>query len=173
LDVNAGEDIITINYDTTLNAVPPAVGYAYWQKAGGTKTVTFADSTLYNTPIYLEGEGEYLLKWVAVNGVCSSVSDSLKLVVESTTFYEGFSPDGNEINDTYEIIFTKGVSGTLTIFNRNGLQIKEIPGETPIKWDGTSENGTQVPDDTYFYIFVRNDGVSARKGYIELRRQRQ
>lgn len=62
---------------------------------------------------------------------------------------EGFSPNGDGINDTFEIQGLDGISGaSLQIFNRWGGVIFEssnyVPGQF---WDGDDS-----PDGTYFYV---------------------
>jgi hypothetical protein len=174
VDINAGEDISTINYDTTLNANSTTVGVGYWQKASDGKESVFEDSTLSNTNVQLlSGEGEYRFIWLIGNGTCNVISDTVKVTVEEVKTYIGFSPDGNNINDKFIIDIPKGVNATLTIYNRNGIEINTdyCEGDGKLVWDGTNkETGEQVPQDTYYYIYERSDKSKPGKGYIELRR---
>jgi gliding motility-associated-like protein len=172
VDIEAGEDIKTINYETNLNATPTDIGTGYWQKISTDKESEFVDSTLNNTSVkLLSGEAEYKFLWSIQNGICEVISDSVLVLVEPSVFYQGFSPDENGINDVFIIEFTEGVTATLKIYNRNGLWIRNINGTGKIEWDGNMENGDPLPDDTYFYIFERHDeGSSPKPGFVELRR---
>lgn len=177
VEIDAGDDITTINYDTTLNASPALVGEGYWQTIATGKESEMADSTLYNTNIHFSsGEGEYRYLWSITNGVCEIISDSLLILVTHLDSDEGFSPDGNGINDLYIYEFPRGINATFIVFNRNGeeiITIRSTDGSGKIIWDGTDGIGNDIPDDTYFFIFKRDDGVDPEKGFIELRRIRK
>ncbi|MBN2486905.1 MAG: gliding motility-associated C-terminal domain-containing protein [Bacteroidales bacterium] len=171
LEIDAGDDIKSINYDTVLNASFPAVGYGFWKFNDSGRFVEFGDSLSNSTSVTVDGEGEYTFIWTIINGICPAISDSVVLLVDKTTFYEGFSPDGDGINDNFIVEFTRGRLGRLTIFNRNGRQIWQKNGEGQIEWDGTTDFGGDAPADTYFYIFERLDNTDKpKKGFIELRR---
>jgi gliding motility-associated-like protein/uncharacterized repeat protein (TIGR01451 family) len=88
---------------------------------------------------------------------------------------EGFSPNGDGINDLFII---RGIASypenNFVIFNRWGNKVFEA---TPYQntWDGTSTLGITVGDDklptgTYFYIIDLGDGTDAIKGTIYLTR---
>ncbi|MEM6966798.1 MAG: gliding motility-associated C-terminal domain-containing protein [Bacteroidota bacterium] len=83
-------------------------------------------------------------------------------------FYNGFSPNGDNVNDVFYI---QGLDdfpdNILCIFNRwgNRVYIQEGYNNT---WDGTWE-GIRLPEGTYFYVF--DDGAGRQySGYIQLTR---
>jgi gliding motility-associated-like protein len=88
---------------------------------------------------------------------------------------EGFSPNGDEINDLF---FIKGLDlyphNSLVIFNRWGDKVFEA--EPYINtWDGKATFGLRVGGDalpvgTYFYLFNPGDGSDVLKGTIYLNR---
>jgi large repetitive protein len=91
---------------------------------------------------------------------------------------EGFSPNGDGINDDLEI---KGITAykdnNVTIFNRWGNVVYEGAGynNSTVKWDGTntgklSSGSGPVPEGTYFYIIDLGDGSPIVSGYIYLNR---
>lgn len=88
--------------------------------------------------------------------------DPCDLIVPS-----GFSPNGDGINDVFEIV---GISAfpdnKVTIFNRWGNLVYEANGynNTSVVWDGQNTgalpNGTgPVPEGTYFYVIDLGDGI--------------
>lgn len=67
-----------------------------------------------------------------------------------------FSPDGDGVNDLFIIDVSALLSNenTVVIINRWGDIIREYSNydNTSVAWDGTNNNGQQVPEGTYFYI---------------------
>lgn len=88
---------------------------------------------------------------------------------------EGFSPNGDRVNDYFVI---KGLNAypdnTLTIFNRWGNKVFEAKGYQN-NWDGKSTigiriGGEELPTGTYFYILELGPDQETRNGYIYLNR---
>jgi gliding motility-associated-like protein len=171
----AGEDILLqYEFNTSLNALEPIIGSGSWQLFP--QTGVFSDATLYNSELVLNEVGEYQVIWTVANGVCNLVEDDLQLIVEDVILYEGFSPNGDGINEKYIIDLAEGSSATLTIMDKNGSEVAEISAEIEITWDGKNKKGIDLPAGIYFYIF-EDSGVAGsnetRKpstGYIEIRR---
>ncbi len=88
---------------------------------------------------------------------------------------EGYSPNGDGINDLFVI---RGIdsypNNSIIIFNRWGNKVFEAhPYQNT--WDGTCSFGltvgdNQLPDATYFYLLDLGDGSKIIKGYIYLSR---
>lgn len=79
---------------------------------------------------------------------------------------DGFSPNGDGINDVFEIQGLEGISGaTLQIFNRWGAVVFEsnnyVPGQF---WDGKDNT-----DGTYFYI-LKMPNAKAKSGSVTIAR---
>jgi gliding motility-associated-like protein len=63
-----------------------------------------------------------------------------------------FTPNGDLINETFDIK-TKGIETLIcTIFDRWGLKVAELDSPTNPKWDGKTLNGNTASEGTYFYI---------------------
>jgi gliding motility-associated-like protein len=84
---------------------------------------------------------------------------------------EGFSPNGDGVNDRFII---KGIkdfpNSKLIIFNRWGNKIFEVKGYQN-DWDGRADNsmtvGTEVvPEGTYYYIIDLGNGDKPTKGFV-------
>ncbi len=79
---------------------------------------------------------------------------------------DGFSPNGDNINDTFNIVDIREIypNFTLEIYNRYGNVLYKGNTNTP-NWDGLSnEGGVQLgngvaPVGVYFYILAFNDGI--------------
>lgn len=76
---------------------------------------------------------------------------------------EGFSPNGDGINDAFEILGLYDIfpDFELTIFSRNGNIVYEGNNSIPA-WDGTSNHGltgrgNQLPTGTYYYVLNLHD----------------
>ena len=99
------------------------------------------------------------------------------------TVPEGFSPDGDGINDTFEIEFLEVLypNFSMEIVNRYGNKVFEYehdgnPNTTPMWWDGFSTgrwnmDNLELPVGTYFYtIYFNNDERKPQTGWVYLRR---
>jgi len=91
--------------------------------------------------------------------------------IEDVVIYNGISPNGDGINDTWTI---KGIEGfpdnEVKIFNRWGDRIRNLSRYDNINvfWDGTNAEGEPVPDGTYYYI-LEVWGVKTFTGWIYVR----
>lgn len=85
-----------------------------------------------------------------VTVVISDVMEGLKL-------YSAFSPNGDGINDTFEIDGLEAYPNShVKIFNSDGIELFSNVGYT-VKWDGFYK-GKEMPLGTYFYLINLNDG---------------
>ena len=102
--------------------------------------------------------------WVFIDVTCNDI-----------TIYNGFSPNGDGVNDFFTI---EGIedypSAKLIIFNRWGNRVYLHDGNgTPYAndWGGTWDENKMLPDGTYFYILELNDDKSRKfSGYIQIHR---
>jgi large repetitive protein len=88
------------------------------------------------------------------------------------TIPEGFSPNGDGVNDFFTINNTTGKKIELLIYNRWGNLVYES-NDYKNTFDGKANSGiiigSELPDGTYFYI-VKIDGVSFNPKYITIKR---
>ncbi|WP_375448085.1 SdrD B-like domain-containing protein, partial [uncultured Fibrella sp.] len=89
---------------------------------------------------------------------------NLPLNLQTVFIPEGFSPNGDGINDTFVITGTQGTTVSLEIFNRWGHRVY-YSEDYKNDWDGKPNTGAQVgntsnglPDGTYFYVVKLSDG---------------
>lgn len=85
------------------------------------------------------------------------------------TVYNGFTPDGDGINDTWIIENIENFpNNTVSIFNRWGSKVWSASSYDNVqnKWDGKNNNGAELTSGTYFYVIEIENGV--KKGWVEL-----
>ena len=92
------------------------------------------------------------------------------VLCDELTVFNGISPNGDHINDTFVISGIEGYrDNVLTIFNRWGNQVYFKQGYTNDNgWDGTWE-GKLLPDGTYFYVLDTGRGTTL-SGYVQIHR---
>jgi gliding motility-associated-like protein len=169
---DAGEDqTLEFIFTTELDALPPTVGYGTWSVSLGSGD--FDDDTVHNTVVH-KLDYENLLKWTVRNGVCPAVSDSIYIIVNPLKVMKGFSPNGDGINDEFIIQIDNAEKVEIVIFDRMGHIILETDNYTDGNyWDGTNDNGNELPEGTYFYILkvkVEEKEEVMVRSYIELLR---
>lgn len=75
---------------------------------------------------------------------------------------DGFSPNGDNVNDFFVITNKRGVKLNLEVFNRyGGLMYSNANYRND--WDGTNAEGQSLPAGTYFYVLKSSDGKSYSK----------
>nr|WP_304237015.1 gliding motility-associated C-terminal domain-containing protein [Jiulongibacter sediminis] len=162
--------------------------------------VGHSDTVFYTVRLYHEGNaGPYYNNVTAIgvgNGVTVTDTSNDGAVIEvalsdptvielpissGTTVIipEGFSPNGDGVNDNWQIEIPAGATvEVLEVYNRWGHLVwrPESMAQDLMKWDGKSNQGIRfgseefVPDGTYFYnIKLKNDS-KAKVGYITLQR---
>jgi len=82
---------------------------------------------------------------------------------------EGFSPNGDNIGDTWFIEGQEEFPNTrVEVFNRWGNRVF-LSNEYQNDWDGTWE-GDPLPDGTYFYLIDFRNGEQPRSGFVVILR---
>jgi len=102
---------------------------------------------------------------------CDTALVTVLVLCESSgelSFYSGFSPNGDGINDLFYIQGLEGFpDNVLCIFNRWGNRVYYKEGYDNT-FGGTWEN-TRLPDGTYFYVFDDGEG-NRHSGYVQIAR---
>jgi gliding motility-associated-like protein len=166
----AGNDTTICQNKFTLNANAINIGIGQWGIVSSSGT--FSDFNLANAEISNLNEGENILIWTAVNGVCPLQSDTIIVQFQScpdTSVFipEGFSPNNDGTNDVLVISGTGGSAVSIQIFNRWGSKVYEN-NNYQNDWGGTNENSKELLDATYYYIIKVDSEDKARTGYLTI-----
>ena len=103
---------------------------------------------------------------------CDTAWVYISIQDDSLFIPNGFSPNGDGVNDEFEIPgLLNYPNATLYVFNRWG----DIVWDTKVpyndkRWDGKNDSGVQVPDGTYYFILDLKDGSKPIARFVEVHR---
>jgi gliding motility-associated-like protein len=138
----------------------------------GSNPITWYDAPTNGTPYSettpLINNTTYYASALSANNCESSTRLEVTVVLEDCfeeiVIPDGFSPNGDGINDDFDIVNLRDLYPlfTLEIYNRYGNLLYKGNTNTP-NWDGVSNKGitlgnSVVPTGVYFYILNFNDG---------------
>jgi gliding motility-associated-like protein len=86
------------------------------------------------------------------------------------TIPQGFSPNNDSLNDTFQIVNLRTAfpDFSIKIFNRYGTVVYEGTNTIP-DWNGTTTNGNLLPTGTYFYVLkLHNSTNDLINGWVYL-----
>ncbi len=156
--------------------------WTYFEKTGKTE-LQIENNTSGQTLIRIPQDhfGDYLLLWTVKNNVCPVQSDSVHVIFSNIRGYNGFSPNGDGLNDIFWVEGMENLeSFEITIMNRWGEVVyhysnQENGSSEWSGWDGKHyKTGKDVPEGIYYYIIKANGRIYNKNGkpgqYILLRR---
>lgn len=87
------------------------------------------------------------------NGICEIVDEVTVNVISDLVIPNVFSPNGDGLNDFWEILGTENYQEVyVMVFDRSGQKVLEVVNYNPLRfWNGT-HNGKPLPPSTYFYV---------------------
>jgi gliding motility-associated-like protein len=96
-------------------------------------------------------------------------------VVDTTIhchFPNTITPNNDGSNDEFEISCNdRYPNADIRIYSRWGAEVFRSFGHYDNKWNGYNQQGTKVPDGTYFYMYYFNDGSNRmKKGFVDVYR---
>lgn len=82
-----------------------------------------------------------------------------------------FSPNGDMINDYFEVTTQGDYLYTFRVFTRTGTQV-HFSQSTKIVWDGRTVGGREVPEGVYYFVIESNNTPTETElsGFIHLYR---
>ncbi|HQQ95222.1 MAG TPA: gliding motility-associated C-terminal domain-containing protein [Bacteroidia bacterium] len=107
------------------------------------------------------------------NGVWNEPADNLPtiLVVSNPSLFipEGFSPNGDNVNDLFVIKGLPDGQNEITIYNRWGNKVYHNP-DYDNSWDGSTDKGSnKLPQGTYYFVLdMKGSGEKPISGFIVL-----
>ena len=151
----------------TISPFTNFVGIGNWNILEGNITYKPLDSIAIIITSLSEGINS--IEWSIKNGTCPIKSDTLYIIFTPLFIPEGFTPNADGINDLFEI---KGLLNDcdykLIVFDRWGNIVYKNDNYNN-NWDGKDLNNNQLPEDTYFYLFYKNN-VLIKKGFVVIKR---
>jgi len=101
---------------------------------------------------------------------CEEVDSVFIDVLEDVDAYNVFTPNGDGINDYFEIRNAERFPEMLVeVYSRWGDQLYSNVGyDSGSWWDGTTSNGKEVPVGTYYYILVPYPGAKPITGNVTI-----
>ncbi len=166
--VNAGpdQDLAVMDQTTLHGSASSGSNLSWWVLSGSGVIIDAHDSSTLITGLSV---GDNLVVLTATIDQCSSVSDTVSIHVDDLFIPEGFSPNGDDVNDEWEI---RGIEAypmsSLQIFNRWGHLVYRSDSYRN-EWNGKGRNAGELPDDTYFYV-LNLGGERTYNGHIILKR---
>lgn len=110
---------------------------------------------------------EYTLTATTQPNGCSATSKVLVKVLEALNPPNTFTPNGDNVNDTWMIKYLESYpNATVDIFNRNGLKIFSSKGYK-VPFDGTYQN-EPLPVGVYYYIINPQNGRKTITGPLTI-----
>ncbi|MBL7967737.1 MAG: gliding motility-associated C-terminal domain-containing protein [Prolixibacteraceae bacterium] len=173
-NINKSVNINVLKNDIPQKAINPSTISIITPPMHGFASVSADSTILYQPDDYYIGQDELVYRVCDYFNNCDNAT--VLVFINDNPFFipEAFSPNGDGINDKFEI---KGIakykSVQIEIFNRWGNIVYQSKnyGEGAGKegfWDGSSKSGP-VPTGTYFYI-LRLDGKENINGSIYIDR---
>lgn len=147
--------------DITKTFIPVnGVRYSYWYDAALTRPVIMPYAVDTTIKLYIK----------ATDNIGCFTVDSVKAVVKEPTITppNAFSPNGDGINDTWEIQYlqTRFADCTIDVFNRYGQIVYHSTGYAK-PWDGSMKN-QKLPFGTYYYVIKLNKTGDIVSGSVSL-----
>ncbi|MDD2277997.1 MAG: Ig-like domain-containing protein [Bacteroidales bacterium] len=133
------------------------------------------DNTVTYTPdLNYFGEDAFEYKVCSQYGYCSEAKVNIDVKIEKFRIPEGFSPDGDGINDKFEIIGIEVYNKvTISVYNRWGNVVYQN-NNYKNNWDGKANAsmsiGSTLPNGTYYYIIEIVDTKEKFTGNVFLKR---
>ncbi len=152
-------------FSTQLAASTPYFGSGRWSSADS--LIFIQDKNSPNTIADSLKFGKNVFIWTVSNGVCPSAADTVVISNKDIRVPNGFSPNGDGINDYFEIIGLDKVKNAELIIMTKWGEVLYHSNNYDNKWDGTI-NGTSLNSDTY--LFILHVLGRTYKGYVEIRR---
>jgi gliding motility-associated-like protein len=169
-------DMVTIDVlanDKGLEEITPEISFSLLPVHG--MVSVDSDNKLTYTPDYnYFGNDSLTYQVCSQYGSCSEAKVLINVKIEKFRIPEGFSPDGDGINDQFEILGLEVYQQVkIKIFNRWGHVVYQN-ADYKNNWDGKANAvmsiGKTLPNGTYFYVIEVVDTDERFSGNIFLKR---
>jgi gliding motility-associated-like protein len=175
-NINAGNDTTLNSFDYVFHFNPDPI--KPWETgvwSSDDSNITFKDINLDGTIDVANNlsPGDNTLIWTVTSGTCSN-SDNVNVTVTKIEIPEGFSPNSDGYNDTFEILGLdlENQIAELSIQNSSGAVVfsttNHLSNDGWIEWDGKNSKGIDLPEGTYYYLLkITSDPKSGGTGAVK------
>lgn len=163
VEAEAGDDqLIELGDQANLNGA--GIGNPTWAPSSSLTNPTSLNTVAspeYTTIYYLTMENEG----------CFATDSVIVFVGDVITIFSAFSPNGDNVNDTWHILNSERYPNMeVIIYDRSGQQVFNAVNYSLESqwWDGTFK-GKPLPTSTYYYVIRLNDAENKEyKGYVNI-----
>jgi gliding motility-associated-like protein len=144
-------------------------------QAGGKTTLTDFNLDIDYTGINFSGNDQVIIRICDLLNVCVENEFAVE-VIGDITVYNGISPNGDGINDTWVIEYIDLLPDTqknrVSLYNRWGDSVWETSdyNNTSAVFTGLNKNGNELSTGTYFYKIEFTGGRESITGYLSVKR---
>ena len=163
LSISSSTNTVCMDSSVALVASNNLASYT-WSPAAATSSSVNIVSPTATTVYSVTGIDGNNCPYIAATATITVVS----CVTYTITIPNVFSPNGDNINDNFEVKATGVNSLTCDIYDRWGLKLYSFNGLSG--WDGTGKGGKE-PDGTYFYVILTTDNTGDNhkyNGFVQL-----
>jgi gliding motility-associated-like protein len=162
VNISAGEDNLLLPYQfaALLEGSFDGDGTASWSYdfSSGEGEPVFAAPGEKETEVRKLGFGDNTFILSVTNGQCVADDVSVTLTVPDLTIPQGVTPNGDNINDYFNIEGLQYTFNELVIINTGGAVVyrsEDYRSDDPLNaWTGLDLNGNEVPEGTYYYLLT-------------------
>ena len=167
LAANAGKDqALNHIFTASMGAGLDASSTGEWKLLSGAGV--FNDINSPDTRVSGLSPGKNLFVWTVNDGYCLA-SDTMVIDVNDLFVPQVITPNNDNKNDFFVIKdIEENAPVALTVFNRWGSEVYSS-NDYSNDWDGRNKYGTELPEDTYFYVLKFADGI-VKKGFVLIKR---
>jgi gliding motility-associated-like protein len=160
--ISAGPDLFVLDdgqKKTQATASGRIISYTW------TPSIYLSDTTILQPTIIKPKEDTYYYLAVKGRGACISHDTLFIVSLAMPKPPNTFTPNGDGINDTWEIKYLDQYQGCLIeVYAPNGQLVFSNVGYTKA-WDGTFK-GNKLPTGTYYYVIDPKSGRKKIAGYV-------
>ena len=177
--VNTYADINVLRNDKPQGQLDPESITIVSPPSHGFATISSDSIIIYTPDQFYVGHDEFIYAVCDYSNRCDEATVLVRVSNEALFVPNAFSPNGDGINDYFEIVGIGGYERVkLKIFNRWGNLVYESGNYGPAGdgfWDGQSSRGVrtgngQMPTGTYYYTLDLGRGNEKLSGFIYLDR---
>lgn len=142
----------------------------------GPVTATLIDSTHWEAQVTMNADVNNIATLYATGNFGGSYTDTDTVTVTVNCNFgipNVFTPNGDGINDYFDVVTGATTKYNMMIFNRWGLKIFTSTDQN-VLWDGKTSGGSDCSDGVYYYLFTGEQGGKELKqhGTITLLRSK-